>query len=73
LVPLARKEWIDYVSDLDWTYLIDGQAKSLHLKISQDIQAALRTEFQNLSTFQTGKRKQSIALPNPVPQAVSAT
>lgn len=38
---LARKEWIDYVSDLDWTYLVDGQARSEHLEVSQKIKAAL--------------------------------
>jgi hypothetical protein len=38
---LARKEWIDYVSDLDWTYLVDGQARSEHLDISQAIKETL--------------------------------
>jgi predicted nucleotidyltransferase len=34
---LAREEWTSK-SDLDWTYLIDGEANSDHLKISQQIQ-----------------------------------
>jgi predicted nucleotidyltransferase len=34
---LARGEWTSK-SDLDWTYLIDGEANSDHLKISQQIQ-----------------------------------
>jgi len=37
---LARGEWTSG-SDLDWTYLIDGQANSDHLKISQKIQTTL--------------------------------
>ncbi len=43
---LARGEWIDYVSDLDWTYLVDGQARPEHLLVSQDIKYALRKEFR---------------------------
>jgi hypothetical protein len=43
---LARKEWIDYVSDLDWTYLVDGQARSEHLRVSQEIKKALPTDFR---------------------------
>jgi len=46
---LARKEWIDWVSDLDWTYLIDGPAQSPHFNTSQDIKAALRTQFRFLA------------------------
>ncbi len=34
---LARGEWTSK-SDLDWTYLIDGEANSDHLRISQSIQ-----------------------------------
>src|SRR5947209_1149142 len=34
---LARGEWTSR-SDLDWTYLIDGQANSDHLRIAQEIQ-----------------------------------
>lgn len=37
---LARGEWTSG-SDLDWTYLIDGQANSDHLRISQKIQGTL--------------------------------
>jgi hypothetical protein len=33
---LARGEWTSR-SDLDWTYLIDGQANSDHLRIAQEI------------------------------------
>ena len=43
---LARGEWIDYVSDLDWTYLVDGQARPQHLQVSLDIKEALRQEFR---------------------------
>jgi len=38
---LARGEWTSK-SDLDWTYLIDGEANSDHLKISQHIQRLFR-------------------------------
>jgi hypothetical protein len=41
---LARREWIDWESDLDWTYLIDGQANSRHLKITQQIRSTLEKE-----------------------------
>jgi predicted nucleotidyltransferase len=37
---LARNKWTSG-SDLDWTYLIDGQANSDHLRISQKIQTTL--------------------------------
>jgi predicted nucleotidyltransferase len=37
---LARGEWTSG-SDLDWTYLIDGEADSDHLAIAQDIQRVL--------------------------------
>jgi predicted nucleotidyltransferase len=40
---LARGEWTSK-SDLDWTYLIDGEANSDHLKISQQIQRFFRNE-----------------------------
>ena len=40
---LARGEWTSK-SDLDWTYLIDGEANSDHLKISQHIQRLFREE-----------------------------
>ena len=38
---LARQEWTS-ASDLDWTYLIDGQANSDHLVIAQQIRKALK-------------------------------
>jgi predicted nucleotidyltransferase len=38
---LARGEWTS-ASDLDWTYLIDGQANSDHLVIAQKIQKILK-------------------------------
>ncbi len=38
---LARGEWTSG-SDLDWTYLIDGQANSDHLLIAQKIHRALK-------------------------------
>jgi predicted nucleotidyltransferase len=38
---LARKEWIDGESDLDWTYFVDGQANSRHLKIAQEFRSVL--------------------------------
>jgi Nucleotidyltransferase domain. len=37
---LARDEWTS-ASDLDWTYLIDGQANSGHLSITQQIAAVI--------------------------------
>ncbi len=43
---LAREEWTSK-SDLDWTYLIDGEANSDHLKISQQIQKLFRDEDYN--------------------------
>src|SRR6266478_7606811 len=43
---LARGEWTAG-SDLDWTYLIDGQANSDHLRISQEIRKAfLKAKLQ---------------------------
>src|SRR5260370_18659745 len=38
---VARGEWTSG-SDLDWTYLIDGQANSDHLLIAQKIQKLLK-------------------------------
>lgn len=38
---LARGEWTS-ASDLDWTYLIDGQANPEHLEIAQAIQRVVR-------------------------------
>src|ERR1039457_1162058 len=40
---LARGEWTSG-SDLDWTYLIDGQANSDHLRIVQAIQNVLKED-----------------------------
>lgn len=45
---LARREWIDWESDLDWTYLIDGQANSRHLKITQQIRSTLEKEGRTI-------------------------
>lgn len=41
---LARKEWIDGESDLDWTYFVDGQANARHLKIAHEIRSAIESE-----------------------------
>ncbi len=41
---MGRGEWIDWLSDLDWTFLIDGQCKPLHFQIAQDIREALKKE-----------------------------
>ena len=41
---LARGEWTSN-SDLDWTYLIDGQANSDHLRIAQKIRKVVRDKF----------------------------
>src|SRR5882757_5008738 len=41
---LARGEWTSG-SDLDWTYLIDGQANSDHLRIAQKINRVVRERF----------------------------
>lgn len=41
---LGRSEWIDWLSDLDWTFLVDGQCKPGHFQIAQDIREALRQE-----------------------------
>ncbi|MGB2642990.1 MAG: nucleotidyltransferase domain-containing protein [Candidatus Acidiferrum sp.] len=38
---LARGEWTS-ASDLDWTYLIDGQANSDHLRIAQKMRSVLQ-------------------------------
>ena len=42
---LARREWTEK-SDVDWTYLVDGQANSDHLTIAQRIKAILAGEFE---------------------------
>src|SRR5271168_2944031 len=41
---LARGEWTPH-SDLDWTYLIDGQANSDHLTIAQEIKEVLEHKY----------------------------
>jgi len=41
---LARGEWTSG-SDLDWTYLIDGQANSDHPRIAQKINRLVRERF----------------------------
>src|SRR3984893_15201310 len=41
---LARGEWTSG-SDLDWTYLVDGQANSDHLRIAQKINRVVRERF----------------------------
>jgi len=42
---LARGEWTPG-SDLDWTYLIDGQANSDHLRIAQKISGVVGDQFK---------------------------
>jgi predicted nucleotidyltransferase len=42
---LARREWTTG-SDLDWTYLVEGQANSDHLVIAQKINSAIEAEFK---------------------------
>jgi predicted nucleotidyltransferase len=50
---LARGEWTSK-SDLDWTYLIDGEANSDHLKISQSIQQIFKqNEYEEPGTTGT--------------------
>jgi hypothetical protein len=44
---LARGEWTS-ASDLDWTYVIDGQANSDHLVIAQKVRRVIR---ENKETF----------------------
>lgn len=44
---LARKEWIDWKSDLDWTFLVDGQAQSFHLNIAQEIRENLKKQARD--------------------------
>src|SRR5450631_1210773 len=47
---LARGEWTSGKSDLDWTYLIDGEANSDHLEIAQKIR---RVVADNQTKFKT--------------------
>lgn len=51
---IARGEWTTG-SDLDWTYLVDGQANSDHLRIAQEIDRVLKTHTERFpSPSQTG-------------------
>jgi hypothetical protein len=59
---LGRGEWIDWLSDLDWTLLIDGQCKPGHFQIAQDIQEALKKEYR---TTEAGKAEYRFAEPGP--------
>lgn len=45
---MGRCEWIDWLSDLDWTFLIDGQCKPLHFQIAQDIREALKKDCRKV-------------------------
>ncbi len=59
---LGRGEWIDWLSDLDWTFLVDGQCKPGHFWIAQGIRDALRSERRQ---GQDGKWKYRFAEPGP--------
>ncbi|MGB8065950.1 MAG: hypothetical protein WCF26_28965 [Candidatus Sulfotelmatobacter sp.] len=59
---LGRGEWIDWISDLDWTFLIDGQCKPLHFDIAQDIREALKKEQR---TGVAGNPEYRFAAPGP--------
>ncbi len=59
---MARNEWIDWLSDLDWTFLIDGQCKPLHFQIAQDIRTALKKDRR---TCRDGKLEYRFAEPGP--------
>jgi hypothetical protein len=59
---LGRGEWIDWLSDLDWTLLIDGQCKPGHFQIAQDIQEALKKEYR---TTEAGDAEYRFAEPGP--------
>ena len=50
---LARGEWTS-ASDLDWTYLIDGQANSDHLVIAQKIRRVFEEIKHNRAPSQAG-------------------
>jgi hypothetical protein len=56
---LGRGEWIDWESDLDWTFLVDGQCKSGHFEIAHDIREALKKEVRT----ENGKEKCRFAEP----------
>jgi hypothetical protein len=59
---LGRGEWIDWLSDLDWTLLVDGLCKPGHFQIAQDIRAALRKECRRNAD---GKGEYRFAEPGP--------
>ncbi len=59
---LGRGEWIDWLSDLDWTLLVDGQCKPRHFQIAQDIRAALKKEYRRNAD---GKDEYRFAEPGP--------
>ena len=59
---MGRSEWIDWRSDLDWTFLIDGQCKPLHFQIAQEIQAGLKKECRKNAE---GKLEYRFAEPGP--------
>ncbi|MBZ5667755.1 MAG: nucleotidyltransferase domain-containing protein [Acidobacteriia bacterium] len=59
---LGRAEWIDWLSDLDWTFLVDGQCKPHHFWIAQGIRDALRTEQRQ---SKDGKLEFRFAEPGP--------
>jgi hypothetical protein len=58
---MARSEWIDWLSDLDWTFLIDGQCKPLHFQIAQDIREAMKKECRTIN----GSSEYRFAEPGP--------
>ncbi len=47
---LGRGEWIDWLSDLDWTLLVDGLCKPGHFQIAQDIREALKKVYRPTAT-----------------------
>jgi predicted nucleotidyltransferase len=59
---LGRGEWIDWLSDLDCTLLVDGQCKPGHFQIAQDIRDALKTVYQ---TTANGNKEYRFAAPGP--------
>jgi hypothetical protein len=58
---LGRGEWIDWLSDLDWTLLIDGQCKPGHFQIAEDIKKALKSAQRTVD----GKVEYFFAAPGP--------
>jgi predicted nucleotidyltransferase len=59
---MGRGEWIDWLSDLDWTFLIDGQCKPLHFRIAQEIREALKKVWRQNAD---GKPEYRFAEPGP--------